>query len=239
MDLDGYFEAIEAGDVERLEDLLADDPELLRARTQPGYAQDQEATCTGLHLAVWHQQLEVARVLIEAGIDLEATNHEGRTALHDSIEFGRSDFTQLLLDHGAELDICSAAILGDLDRMRELLDADPALANDRSTSLSPLGWAAFGNQVESAKELLARGARLDDHELLCAASVGHVEVGRLLIEHGADPNAISEEAGGNALHAAAAMRYTPDSRRFVEMLLAHGADLGARTTKGKTAREIA
>ena len=70
--------------------------------------------------------------------------------------------------------------------------------NDRSTRLSPLGWASFGNQVETARELIERGARMDDGELLCAASVGHVEVGRLLIQHGADPNVVSEEAGGNA-----------------------------------------
>ena len=80
---------------------------------------------------------------------------------------------------------------------------------------------------------------MDDGELLCAASVGHVEVGRLLIENGADPNEIIEKACGNALHAAAAMRYTSDARRFIEMLLAHGADLEAHTSDGRTALQIA
>ena len=77
-----------------------------------------------------------------------------------------------------------------------------SLASSASTG-SPLGWAAFGNQVETATELILRGARMDDGELLCAALVGHVEVGRLLIAHGADPNELFTEAGGNALHAAA------------------------------------
>ena len=80
---------------------------------------------------------------------------------------------------------------------------------------------------------------MDDGELLCAASVGHVEVGRLLIENGADPTRIVASACGSALHAAAAMRYTSDSRPFIEMLLEHGADLEARAPDGRTALQVA
>jgi ankyrin repeat protein len=181
----------------------------------------------------------VARALVEAGVDLEARTSEGRTALHDSIEHGAVEIMQLLLDAGAEVDICSAAILGRLDRLRRLLDADPELANDRSTGLSPLGWASFGNRVDTARELIERGARMDDGELLCAASVGHVEVGRLLIEHGARPDDRFPGNGLNALHAAAAMRYTHDSRAFVRMLLDAGADVEVRSGDGRTAQEIA
>ncbi len=228
-----YFTAIRSGDVSRLARLVAERPALLAATTA---ASDGR---TGLHAAVHARQSAAARVLVEAGIDLEARNAEGRTALHDSIEFGVPEITELLLARGAELDLCSAAILGRLERVRELLDRDPAAVDDRSTGLSPLGWAAFGNQVAVARELLRRGARMDDGELLCAASVGHVEVGRVLIEHGADPDRIDERACGNALHAAVAMRYTHDSRRFVEMLLERGADIDARTPDGRTALRIA
>jgi len=230
-DEDLYFELIEQGKVEPLRHLVADRPELLAARTSLGRA--------GLHAAIYARQVEVARALIEAGIDLRARTAEGRTALHDSIEFGMHEVQQLLIESGAEVDICVAAILGRLDRLHELLDRDPALANDRSTQLSPLGWASFGNRVAAATDLIDRGARMDDGELLCAASVGHVEVGRLLIERGADPNAIDAGAGGTALHAAASMKYARDSRPFIEMLLDNGADVNVLTTKGKTAAEIA
>ena len=183
--------------------------------------------------------VETVREILDAGFDINARNAEGRTALHDSIEHGADAVTSLLLDRGAEVDICAAAILGELDRVQELLDADPELANDRTTGLSPLGWASFGNQCGTAALLIDRGARMDDHELICAASVSHVEVGRLLIERGADPNALCGNAGGGPLHAAVAMRYTCDSSEFIKMLLEHGADVGLRTPTGFTARDLA
>jgi ankyrin repeat protein len=237
--VDLYFKLIEQGDADPLRRLVAERPELLEARTAPSNAPECQVGCTGLHAAVHAGQAETACALVDAGIDIQARTAEGRTALHDSIEFGQHEIEHLLIERGAEVDVCVAAILGRLDRLRELLDRDAGLANDRSTQLSPLGWASFGNQVATATELIERGARMDDGELLCAASVGHVEVGRLLIERGADPDAIDPGACGNALHAAASMNYARDSRPFIEMLLENGADVNIRTTKGKTAAEIA
>jgi len=182
---------------------------------------------------------EVACRLIAAGAELDGRSDEGRTALHEAIEYGHGRIRDLLLESGAEVDVCAAAILGRVERLRLLLDRQPALVGDRSTGLSPLGWAAYGNQTETAAELCDRGARPDDGELLCAASVGHVEVGRLLIEHGADPDEVHPGAGGNALHAAASMRYTHDASAFVAMLLAAGADPKLRSLGGRTALEIA
>lgn len=232
METDRYFEEIASGDATGLRDLLGRDPGLLAARSAPGNG-------TGLHAAVSADSTEAAATLVEAGIDIEARNDEGRTALHDAIELGRGDILEILLRAGAEVDVCAAAILGHTPRLREILDADPSLANDRTTGLSPLGWAAFGNQLETAEELLERGARMDDGELLCAAAVGHVAVGELLIERGADPDEFHDGPGGNSLHVAVAGPYAQDQRPFVEMLLGRGARTDLRNAKGETALEMA
>lgn len=234
-----FFDAVRSGDIDRLRSLVESSPDVVRAVFPRGEAPGEVDGGTALHLAVQAGDPELVELLLDLGADLEARNAAGRTALHDSIEYGKSEVRRTLIERGAQIDICAAAILGLMERLRELLDREPELVNDRSTDLSPLGWASYGNQAEVARELISRGARMDDGELLCAASVGHVEVGRVLLEFGADPNEIDGHAGGNALHAAACMRYTHDSSRFVSMLLAAGADPSIRTRDGKTALELA
>ena len=231
MSAETYFSLIDAGELDALQTMLGETPDALQLR-------DEEQR-TGLHRAIEAEQTEVACWLIEAGTDIEARNSGGRAPLHDAIEHGIGEVCELLIERGAEIDVCSAAILGALERLEELLDADPELANDRSTELSPLGWAAFGNRVDSAELLIQRGALMDDGELLCAALVGHVEIGKFLIEHGADPNEIHDGPDANALHAACVLRYTHDTSEFVQMLLDSGADPSIPAGNGKTALEIA
>jgi len=233
-----YFAAIAAGDARSLQSCLEAAPELVRER-HPGDGSAGSGGQTGLHLCVRTGSPAMAEMLLAGGVDLEARNEEGRTALHDALEFGQREIEEVLHRHGANLDICAAAILGRVERVRELLDAEPEQVNDASTRLSPLGWASYGNQARTAKLLVDRGARMDDGELLCAASVGHVEVGRVLIVEQAEINAIHEQSGCAALHAAAMMRYAGDTSAFISMLLAAGADVMLRARNGRTALELA
>jgi len=109
-----------------------------------------------------------------------------------------------LLATDPELNVFEAAALGRTERLRELLDEDESRAN------------AFG----------------DDgfHPLGLACFFGHVEAARLLLERGADANAISrnEHIQTAAIHAAAASNEggTDESTRYelVKLVLEHGAD---------------
>ena len=66
-----------------------------------------------------------------------------------------------------------------------------------------------------------------------AAAGGHTAVARLLLEHGADPNA-RQEGGFVPLHAAA----QAGNDELYELLLASGADQGAATDDGRTAADF-
>jgi ankyrin repeat protein len=233
-----YFAAIASGDKGALVTCLEGSPDLA-ATLHPGGDTPAGAGGSGLHLCVQSGKADLVEVLIAAGVDLEVRSSEGRTALHDAIEDGQHQIREILLSHGAHVDICAAAILGLTERVTELLDDDPEQVNDKSTHLSPLGWAAYGNQCGTARLLLDRGARMDDGELLCAASVAHVEVARVLIAENVDVNAIHSTAGCAALHAAVVMRYTDDSAQFVSLLLESGADVNLPTPQGLTALQIA
>ncbi len=102
---------------------------------------------------------------------------------------------------GRELDVFEAAALGRTDRLQELLDDDPTRAT------------AFG----------------DDgfHPLGLACFFGHLEAARLLLERGADVNALSrnEHIQTAAIHASAASEGKDESVRFelVRLALEHGA----------------
>lgn len=233
-----FFEAIREGNTPRVKAALDAAPDLVRANPDTSFMRDGVGRATPLHLAVQADQREVVQVLLDAGADIEARNECGRTPLHDALEYNNS-LRDLLISRGARVDICSAAFLGRLDRIEELLARTPALVDDRSTRLTPLGWAAYACQLGAARKLIARGARMDGGELLCAASVGCLPVGRLLLDHGVDPDAMNESWGSTALHAAAAMRHAADATTFVAMLLRAGADVHLRTRCGRTALEIA
>ena len=101
-----------------------------------------------------------------------------------------------------ELDVFEAAALGRTDRLRELLDEDPSRANAfGADGFHPLGLACF---------------------------FGHVDAARVLLERGADVNALSrnDRIQTGAIHAAAASEAKDEAARYelVKLALDHGAD---------------
>ena len=140
------------------------------------------------------------------------------------------------LAEGKELDVFEAAALGRTDRLRELLDEEPARANAfGDDGFHPLGLACFFGHVDAARLLLERGAdvnALARNEQIQTAAIHaatasgdaesdettRFELVKLLLEHGADPNL--EQGGG--FRAIDAARQNGDER--VEgLLLEHGS----------------
>jgi ankyrin repeat protein len=71
--------------------------------------------------------------------------------------------------------------------------------------------------------------------LMAAASKGYVEVGQILLEAGANPNAASDSTKLTSLMLAA----QGGRMEFIELLLETLADIKAKTTEGKTAMMFA
>ena len=248
--------AVGDSDLKTIRDVLDRHPELVKANTEI----DQRAlmpvdykgapvkpremlTLQLLHLAIIRGNAEVLRLLIERGADVNARNADGRLPLHDCFELNHDDFTKILLDSGAVVDVSAAAAYGMNDRLREILAHHPEDANDLQTGNSPLGWAAYGHQPESAKILLQHGAVVgrapyDARAWGPAAMVASKDVARVLLEHGADPN-WRDEGGNTPIHCVIRSRIVRDPAEFVKVLVEFGADLGLRNSDGHTALDEA
>ena len=82
--------------------------------------------------------------------------------------------------------------------------------------------------------LVARNATIDVTPLHSAAAGGHSAIVKLLLEHGADPNA-SQDGGFTPLHSAAGN----GDGESVEALLEAGADPSLANDDGKTPAHLA
>jgi ankyrin repeat protein len=174
----------------------------------------------------------------------DARDATGATAVQTAGYHGRRDVLALLVRRGAKLDGFELAMAGELDRLRELIAADPEAVTRRTEDgWTPLHGAAFFAQPEAVRLLLNAGAdpravstnAMANHPLH-AALAGHLhrDAVAMLLDRGADVNA-TQHGGYAALHSAA----MNGDRETVELLLGRGADPGLASDDGKTAADYA
>ena len=126
---------------------------------------------------------------------------------------GERDRAAALLPPDEELRADEAALFGRVDRLRELLEDDSARVDEFSPDgFSPLHLAVFGGHEPAVRLLIERGADLEAvstssiaqvRPLGTAANFGRVELARLLLEAGADPDGTAPD-GTTALDTAVA-----------------------------------
>lgn len=188
---------------------------------------------------------EGVRALLDAEpAAVNARGEDGVSAVLAAAYRGRREVLALLLSRDPGLDVVEAAMVGEVDHLRALLDADPALRG----WVSPDGWtalhgAAFFGHGEAVRLLLERGAdpnarsgnpmRNTPLHAAMAGPLGTAEIG-LLLEHGAEPDA-RQHGGYTALHSAA--MHGNEAR--VNLLLEHGADPSVPADDGRTAADFA
>lgn len=235
--------------------------ELLLAHGADVNGADPEDPVTPLHEAISAGQGAAARFLLARGAKVDAQCSGGDTPLHWAVLNDRADLVELLLDHGAQVNLANkygeVALLMTVQRnelpaiARLLLDrkANPDGATNARDG-TPLLVASREGRPEFVRLLVTRGATANcaDEDgrtpLRYAIQANDLTSARLLLEHGADPRRVAWRIeDGEPLHLAAAL---PDGAAMVALLLEHGADIHARECylgrfepTGPTALEIA
>jgi ankyrin repeat protein/glyoxylase-like metal-dependent hydrolase (beta-lactamase superfamily II) len=224
-----------AGDLPRLQALLAKDPALVKA----GDAQGR----TLLHLAAAAGHLKMVRWLIAHGAEIEARTVQMSTPLMHASLSGKTDMVRLLIAKGADLGardsfqrtafILVARDRGDSDMARILLDAGADInAADRwnDTALSLAAWRGFNGLVDL---LLKRGARLPadpaqkQQVFTLAIANGLDKLFERILAAGADLTAM-DSLGGSLLHAAA----EGGSESIIKTLIGKKLDLNGKDRNG-------
>jgi ankyrin repeat protein len=113
-------------------------------------------------VAVQHENREMVDVLLEAGANINARS-QWWAGSFGVLDCASPQLAEYLISRGAAVDIHAAARLGKIDRVRELLTADPQLVHARGgDGQLPLHFAAT---VEIAELLLDHGAEINAHDI--------------------------------------------------------------------------
>ena len=194
MNATDLFEAIQAGDAERVRKLIGANRSLVNAHREDGVS--------AVLVAMYQGHPEIATELALAGADLDifeaaATGHverldellardgtpvmsyspDGWTPLHLAAFFGQERAVALLIERGGAVDAWSR----------------------NATSNQPLHAAVAGNDTDSSLWLLRHGAPVDTRQqggftpLHAAAQHGNAEVAAALLGHGADPTVRTDD----------------------------------------------
>jgi len=282
------LEAVRSGNEVKTRALLTADPWLVSANEEPGRnsalhiaagsgdaavvelllsfganpnALDAGDNASPLHHAAERGRLEVIKLLLDAGadIDWDLTIHQssplGWATMFSPVQ---REVATYLIERGAKVDIFSAISLGDLNKVRELVDQDPHVLRRRMSACeryrSPIEFAAERKQFEIASLLIELGSevglsdaaalgldnevskRLDEkpnafnlnYALKAAVMAGQTATARQLLTAGADPNYAPQ-------HTSLIFDSIGTNDRFMsELLIECGADIEFQDSQWKS-----
>lgn len=182
------FEAIRAGNLERVRAVVQDDTQLLNRRNDRGH--------TPLLIAQYHHKPDIVAFLLSQDPELD---------VFDACSVGRTARVAELLDADPQLlnaynsdgffPLGLAAFFGQLETVRLLVTrgADLAQIARNPMKIQPLHAAAASRNAEIVKVLVAAGAPVDAKQqdgwtaLHAAAQHNDLDMARALLTEGADP----------------------------------------------------
>ena len=230
------FRSVADGQIGRVREILAADPNLIRMPGLVRQAVDWEniemvrlllqegASCndwtrddagyypSAMVRACQKGLVEIIRIMLEKHADPNAVGDQGELPLHSAASSGKAKVCELLLESGA----------------------NPI--NKDKTGKSPLHWAAIGPEVETMQILIPYYQNISEPDDLGYTPLHHAvflnsrsDQAQLLLLKGADANAANNN-GDTPLHLSA----LAGNAQTVEILINNGANINARNMQGIT-----
>jgi ankyrin repeat protein len=203
-------DAFVADDAKTLRELMAQHPELKGAVNQPIAAFDSPPILCA-------RSREMIDLLLEAGAEINARSRwwAGGFGILEGIN---PELSPYAIERGATVTVHAAARLGMLDRLKELISADPGLVHARGgDGQTPLH---FASSVKIAEYLLEQGAEIDardvDHESTPAQWMlrERQEVTRFLVRRGCRTDILMAAALGDLELVKKHLEENPESIRM-------------------------
>ena len=216
--------------------------EIMRILLRPGLdagtsadGEDKEAASTpsigsgALFTAIENDDVEMVRLLVEAGADVNAAEgFGGNTPLHEAVEKGDAEIVKILVAAGADVNA-----EGFMSRTPLSLATEEGATEIMQILLGP-GLDA-GTSTDGEDEEAASAPPMGSEALFAAIENDDVEMVRLLVEAGADVNAAEGFGGNTPLHEAVEKGDT----EIVKILVAAGADVEAEGFMSRTPLSLA
>ncbi|MBU4305228.1 MAG: ankyrin repeat domain-containing protein [Candidatus Omnitrophica bacterium] len=199
---------------------------------------------TGLHYAAAGGNIEMLKVLLNAGANINAQDSYGFTPLMIALYKKRHEAAELLLQRGADVKIVNtwnkftalhyAVVYSTPEIVQMVLNARPDVNAKESRGLTAADFAKKYGNIEVLGMLKKNGVDIPyfgdkNKDIVLAVTTGDREKIKSLIDEGANVNA--RDKSGTTLLMKAVNNNWPD---IVEMLLRKGADAAVKDKDGWT-----
>ncbi|CAH1796077.1 unnamed protein product [Owenia fusiformis] len=184
-----------------------------------------------LHVFAKRGNRDLVSVVLSRGVDINAVDNVGRTALHHCAFYGYAKLTRLLLENDVNMDVRDSsgktplmyALSRDNSDVAKLLIKENCnVVNGDKNQTTPLHITAAKGYPDIAEMIIEKNALVDAKEakgltpLTIAIDAGRTKVAEVLLRKGANPTITNKSTGDTILHRCADKGYD----EFAEWLLA-------------------